>query len=245
MPSGWLSSAMKLAPYLPMIFTLAACSSGPTNVVANDAAAPPDDTGAMVTNDAAAEAAPDTGTVNPLCANGYPAGPYGVGVGDILDPTLSWQGYAANDATVSTLTMKDLFDCDGSKGIDALIFDDSAGWCEACEAQAHDEASLTAQYDQLGIKANTLLIMDAAENDATTATALAWRMTYGLTDVGIYADPNFLLEPVNQMTIGLPLTMVVDPRTMKIAEIIEGYASAYPLAPNATAVSIATKNRQQ
>ncbi len=236
---------MKLALCLPTILALAACSSGPTFVGSNDAAAPPDDTGTMAANDAAGEAAADTGTVNPLCANGYPAGPYGVGVGDILDPTFSWQGYAANQTTVSTLTMKDLFDCDGSKGIDALIFDDSAGWCAACEDQAHDEASLTAQYDQLGIKANTLLIMDAAENNATTATALAWRTTYMLTDVGIYADPNFLLEPVNQMTIGLPLTMVVDPRTMKIAEIIEGYASAYPLTPNAMAVSIATKNRQK
>jgi hypothetical protein len=237
---------MKLALCLSSILALAACSSGPTYVGSTDAATPTDDAGNTTTTDAAAEATTgDTGTTNPLCANGYPAGPYGVGVGDVLDPTFSWQGYAANATTVSTLTMSDLFDCDGSKGIDALIFDDSAGWCAACEDQAHDEASLMSQYDQLGIKANTLLIMAAAENAATTATALAWRTTYGLTDVGIYADANFLLEPQNQMTIGLPLTMIVDPRTMKIAEVLEGYASTYPLQPNPTAVAIATKNRQQ
>jgi hypothetical protein len=46
------------------------------------------------------------------------------------------------------------------------------------------------------------------------------------------------------MTIGLPLTMIVDPRTMKVAEVLEGYASEYPLTPNATAVAIAARNKQ-
>jgi hypothetical protein len=235
---------MKLALLMTTV-ALTACSGAGAKPDFGDAAAA-DDSGQ--TSDAAAVDAPatqDAPTVNPACANGYPQGPYGTATGDILAPTLTWQGYAANETTVSTLTMSDLFDCDGSKGIQAIIFDDSAGWCAACEDQAHDEASLTAQYDQLGIKAITLLIMDASEAAATTDTASAWRMTYNLMDVGIYADPNFLLEPTNTNTIGLPLTMIVDPRTMKIAQVLEGYASAYPLAPNAMAVAIAKKNSGQ
>jgi hypothetical protein len=221
---------------------LTACAGSP-DVGSTDAGAPPDDTGVPTSDAAVASEAGDSGTpVNPACANGYPKGPYGTAVGNVLDPTLTWQGYAANQTTVATLTLSDLFDCDGSKGIDALIFDTSAGWCAACETQAHDEAQLVSQYDQLGIKAITLLIMDASEQAATTQTALDWRTTYGLIDVGIYADPNFVLQPVNATTIGLPLTMIVDPRTMIVHQVLEGYGSSYPLQPNSMAVSIAQKN---
>jgi len=234
---------MKLAlcfSTIPVMFFVAACSGSPTDVGGSDAATPPDDTGTTTTSDAAAAESGNAEAATPVCT--YPMGPYGVSTGNVLDPTLTWQGYAANQTTVSTLTMSDLFDCDGKKGIDALIFDNSAGWCAACEDQAHDEAQLTAQYDQLNIKAITLLIMDAAEAPATTATALAWRTTYSLLDVGIYADPNFVLQPLNVTTIGLPLTMIVDPRTMKVVEVLEGYASTYPLQPNSLAVGIAQKN---
>lgn len=227
---------MKLS-FLPAVVVVTACSSGPAFVASE---AGPSDGGASTDATPTGDATAD---VDQACATGYPQGPYGTAAGQVLDPAFTWQGYAANETTVSTLTMADLFDCDGSKGIDAVIIDNSAGWCAACEAQAHDEASLTSQYDQLGIRAITLLIMDASEAPATTATALDWRTTYGLMDVGIYADPSFLLEPQNQMTIGLPVTMIVDPRTMQVATVLEGYASAYPLAPNPTAVSIAMKNR--
>ena len=221
---------------------VSACSSS-TGSSGPDAATPPQDDGATPVMDEAGpvdEASMEAGP--PTCV--YPSGPYGTGPGNTLGPTLSWQGYAANDPNVSTLTLSELFDCDGSKGIDAIIIDTSAGWCAACEDQAHDESELTSQYDQLGIKAITLLIMNAAEQPATTADALAWRMTYNLEDVGIYADPNFLLEPVGQQTIGLPITMIVDPRTMKVVKETEGYGQMNPPVPDPTAVSLAEKNRQ-
>ncbi len=219
-----------------------ACSSAPpatTDDAGSDSAVTPqpiDDASAPTTD--ATTPPSDAGTVV-TCT--YPKGPYGVSTPAVLAPTSSWQGYAANDSSVSTLAMSDLFDCDGSKGIDAIVIDISAGWCAACEDQAHDEAQLTSTYDSLRIKAVTLLIMDAAEAPATTETALDWRTTYQLADVGIYADPNFLLQP-NEQSIGLPISMVVDPRTMKVVEETEGYASEYPAQPNATAVALAQKN---
>jgi hypothetical protein len=164
-----------------------------------------------------------------------------VGLGKVLSPNSSWQGYAAKESSVTTLKMSDLFDCDGSKGINAIMIDVSAGWCAACETQAHDEAQLTSQYDAVGVKSITLLIMDAAEQPATTQTALDWRTTYALTDVGVYADPNFLLQP-NEQSIGLPITYIVDPRTMKIVAGTEGYGSTYPPQPNASAIALAKKN---
>lgn len=229
---------MKLAHCVSAVFVIA-CSSAP-NVDPIPDAAPPqgDDSGSVTTDDGGSPSEPD---VSAPQACTYPKGPYGVSTGQVLSPNASWQGYAANDTNVTTLHVTDLYDCDGKKGIDAIIIDVSAGWCAACEAQAHDDATLMSQYDALGIKSITLLIMDAAENPATTATALDWRTTYGLGDVGIYADPNFVLQP-NEQTIGLPITMVVDPRTMKVVAETEGYGSAYPLKPNATAVALAQKN---
>ena len=55
----------------------------------------------------------------------YPPGPYGVDVGQIVPPTLSWEGFAPGEPSSSTLLITDLFDCDGSRGIHALYFDTS------------------------------------------------------------------------------------------------------------------------
>jgi hypothetical protein len=55
----------------------------------------------------------------------YPSGPYGVAQGQVVPPTLSWQGYAPGSNTVTTITPEDLFDCDGSKGINAVMVDTS------------------------------------------------------------------------------------------------------------------------
>jgi hypothetical protein len=55
----------------------------------------------------------------------YPAGPYGVAEGQVVPPTLSWQGYAPGSATATTVSVQDFFDCDGSKGINAVMVDTS------------------------------------------------------------------------------------------------------------------------
>ncbi len=55
----------------------------------------------------------------------YPAGPYSVAQGGTVPPSLSWQGYRPGENTPSTISIQDLFDCDGSRGIDAIIIDTS------------------------------------------------------------------------------------------------------------------------
>jgi hypothetical protein len=55
----------------------------------------------------------------------YPAGPYGVSDGKVIAATLKWQGYLAGGEVQGTLTSKELLDCDGSKGINAILFDTS------------------------------------------------------------------------------------------------------------------------
>lgn len=55
----------------------------------------------------------------------YPMGPYGVAQGQVVPPTISWQGYAPGASAPSTITMESLFDCDGSKNVNAIIVDTS------------------------------------------------------------------------------------------------------------------------
>ncbi len=55
----------------------------------------------------------------------WPAGPYGVGQGDTLPSGKSWQGYAAGSTQAGTVALADFYDCDGSRGINAVLFDTS------------------------------------------------------------------------------------------------------------------------
>jgi len=57
----------------------------------------------------------------------YPSGPYGLGYGDIVSPSLSWQGYApgASQSQSATFTMEQFHDCDGTLGINALAIETS------------------------------------------------------------------------------------------------------------------------
>ena len=220
---------MKLRAFC-IIFVMG-CSSGPRDFSGNDAAVPDPDAGTTQTND--------------LCAAGYPAGPYGTGVGKVVNPGLAWKGYLPGSSTVSSFTPNDLWDCDGSKGINAIMFDVAAEWCSACQAQASSTPQLVTQYASLGIDAITLVVQDASSAPATTATALDWRTQYKLTGITVAADPSFSFAPLNQTSVDLPVTIVVDPRTMIIMKVTQGYLAAYPVTPDAEAVSVAKKNGAQ
>ena len=192
--------------------------------------------------DAAPPVDDDASTSQNACAAGYPQGPYGTSVGKVVNPGFSWQGYLPGSSTVSTVRPQDLFDCDGSLGINAILIDVSAEWCAACQSQASGAPALAQQYDQLGVRVLTLVVQDASSAPATAATALDWRTQYELTDETVVADPSFSFAPVNQSSVDLPVTIVVDPRTMTIMKVDQGYIAAYPPQPNAEAVAIAQKN---
>ena len=80
------------------------------------------DPATTVANSSSQMASSTTGGPDPCV---YPAGPYGVAQGQIVPPTLSWQVYAPGASSPSTLTSEDLFDCDGTKGIDVIVVDTS------------------------------------------------------------------------------------------------------------------------
>jgi thiol-disulfide isomerase/thioredoxin len=183
--------------------------------------------------------APDTSVA---ACNGYPIGPYGTKNGSTVRADLTWQGYPAGKTTSETIAMADLFDCDGNKGINALVFDVSATWCAACQAEAADMKTLLPQYNALGVKVITLIVQDASNQPATLLTANDWKKTYNLLDVAVCADPSFAFQPSGSGSISLPMEVLVDPRTMKVITTTYGYMSHYPLTPSADVVSLAKRN---
>lgn len=143
-------------------------------------------------------------------------------------PNHSWQGFVNEnvDAAAPTeITMADYLDCDGSKGINALLIDVSATWCGTCQEEAKTLTSkMNNQWGELGIRVVTLMIEDAASKPATLATALQWKNQYKLMSTTVAADPEFFFSQLAEGgTIGLPFLVVVDPRTMTLIETQQGY----------------------
>ncbi len=79
-----------------------------------------DDDGGTVTGSGANNPAP----TDPLtCA--YAPPPHGVTEGAILPVGQSWEGYVAGEDAPRTFNVTELYDCEGSKGYHAIIFDTS------------------------------------------------------------------------------------------------------------------------
>ncbi|MCC6664037.1 MAG: hypothetical protein IT375_09840 [Polyangiaceae bacterium] len=184
------------------------------------------------------------GTVNPGGGGGsgggsicpYPSGPYGTSVGKVLDPNLSWQGFVDGSTSPSTISVKDYFDCDGKRGIHAVFFSEAAVWCGACQTEASElNAQMAGGWEKKGIEVLMLIIQDKTGAPAQLKHAESWKNTFKAQKWSCAADPSFTFKGPGSN--GLPLGVVVDPRTMKVVARDEGYD------PNATAlVQLAAKN---
>jgi hypothetical protein len=201
-----------------VLLGIAGCSSSSSGVGGAADGAASDSGSSSSSSGGSSSGSSSGGTPGDAAGCTYPAGPYGTSVGSILSPTLTWQGFAPGATSPSTIRMTDLFDCDGTKGINALLMDTSAQWCVPCQGEATDiphwmSASGTgaANWGSLGVQVLTLVIQNVVMGPATTTTALQWRNMFGLTSIYVVADPS-----VTFSTQGVPYNVLVDPRTMKI-----------------------------
>jgi hypothetical protein len=156
--------------------------------------------------------AADGGSAAPPCVP--PAGPYGTRQGSVLDPSMAWQGVAAGGAT-TTIKLSDYYDCDGTRGVNALLIDVSAAWCGACQSEAPEvDQKLAGSWGQEGVKVLTLMIEDEGGSPATVQTAKSWSTSFGLSHVAVAADPQGTFQVTS-----LPTNILVDPRTMKVLSV--------------------------
>lgn len=192
----------------------------------NSTTPPAGDSGTMTMNpqeDAGMMEPEDTGP--PPCV--YPSGPYGYVQGSTVSPGISWQGYAPGSNEVTTLSTRDVYDCDGRFGINAILFDEAALWCGPCQQEAADlPGFLAGSWGADGVTVASLIVQDLAQKPATTANALTWRNQYKLGGIWVAADPAWIFS--HEGTNGLPMNVLVDPRTMKITKIVEGYGGMDP-----------------
>jgi len=171
----------------------------------------------------------------------YPPGPYGITLNKVLDPSLTWQGYAPGATTASIIKITDLYDPDGSKGINAIVIDNAGQWCVACQGISKEIPTwLSPQGDnwgKLGVKILNLIIQNNDYEPATITTAEQWRTAYSLTAIYVVADPNTTF-PASQ----LPHDFLVNPRTMKIVVNMDGDTSLNNDGSDPAVTTLAKKN---
>ncbi len=170
----------------------------------------------------------------------YPTGPFGTQVGSTLAPGLKWQGYRADSGQVEEISIQDYFDCDGAKGVNALLLIQAALWCGACQSEAEElNDRIASGWSAKHIAVLSLVIEDQWGSPASVAQALSWKQAFDAKGWGVVADPDFTFAANGSN--GLPLVIVVDPRTMKVMKKSEGGGpSAY-----ATLEQLATANATQ
>jgi hypothetical protein len=177
---------------------------------------------------------PPSGGTGGASACTYPTGPYGTKLGQIVNPNLTWQGFREDEAQSSTISVQDYFDCDGARGINAVMLSEGAVWCGACQQEASElNSRMAGGWKQKGVRVLELIIETGSGSPATLQTASAWKDTFNATGWAVAADPDFSFASGGGN--GLPLLIVVDPRTMKVVDRIEGAGDYYSLEQLAAA----------
>jgi hypothetical protein len=169
----------------------------------------------------------------------YPVGPYGEQSGDIVPPDLSWQGYQDLHPAAGSVSINDYLDCDGKKGVRALLVDQSAAWCDVCQATAAQlDDEMSNGWHQRGIRVLMLVTETADRKPATVGTALEWRQRYGGDGLSVVADPGYSFRDTAGAALApLPFRVLVDPRTMAVVDIAVGSTNDY-----SSVLALADKN---
>lgn len=155
----------------------------------------------------------------------------GYNVSNDLPISLTWKGYPEGDPATTKLaqvTIDQWYDPDGSKGINALLFLTSKYNCAVCAKEAKNLQSRIDGWNSAGkgIKIIVLVINNVSANGPSDSqAALQWKTQYGLNDATVVIDPTVTFAVSS--SFATPLKTIVDPRTMKVFEVSEGYTDDY------------------
>ncbi|MBL8714410.1 MAG: redoxin domain-containing protein [Myxococcales bacterium] len=170
---------------------------------------PPSDSGA-------ADTAPPPDTAPPSTT--YPSGPYGSSVGSTF-PNLSFNGYRDGTGSWVPVTMADYYDPTGARGITGVLIIVSASWCGPCQEEAKALPKIYPGYKARGARFLGGLIEDSYRNPATQKNVDSWIKAFS-TNYDMVADGKSSLLPPG--SVGIPYSIVVDPRTMKVSKTWSG-----------------------
>jgi hypothetical protein len=162
---------------------------------------------------------------------GYPPGPYGTGVGDVVQDLCweAWKDPKADGYDPSKLKPLCLSDFHAEREARLLLVNSSAIWCVACRAEyggsegANGRPSLAdhlAERRDDGFRVLGTMFQDAASEPATGADAAQWARTYSI-DFPFAVDDDHHLGLFTTSSIA-PFNLLLDTRTMKVVLELEG-----------------------
>lgn len=162
-------------------------------------------------------------------------GPFGISAGSIVDPSLALEGFAPHGDSAQLFHLGDFYDCDGSRGINAIEIIETSAWCGACYADATEfNTLLTTTWSGLGVTGLWLLAQDTTSTLATSETALNYRNSLSLNDTYVVADPPWTFD-----TPGVVISnTLIDPRTMRVIE----HGIGYPTGGSSEVETLARSN---
>lgn len=210
---------------------LVACSSAPTDPTKPDPTKPVQPT--------------EPPPVPVYEATQYPAS---TGLGNMAGQVaadFTWDAFLAGAPAGQTgkISMHDFYDPDGARGINAVLIITSAEWCGACQAEAQTlEGKIRSKWGLDGVLVVELMMEDIQSSKApanVTSAADRWRAKFSLTDMTVGIDPGFHFAKSG--TNGLPVNVVIDPRTMTSMVRTDGSSSQVDSAIG----SLVAKNKIQ
>jgi len=159
----------------------------------------------------------------------YPAGPYGTGVGAVIENLsfLGWRDPVAagyDTALLETITFGDFYDPTGTR-LKLIVVNASAIWCAYCQAEMRDMKTngTDAEYREKGVQVIGTLFQDGQARPAKPDDLAVW----GSLSAHSITFP-LLLDPALKLggyftSDATPLNLIIDATTMRIVRAVMGY----------------------
>jgi thiol-disulfide isomerase/thioredoxin len=155
----------------------------------------------------------------------YPCGPFGTGQGATMANETLWGYYDTNGNGSVTDEAGGSFDlaryyAQAASGAKVLYLNVSAPWCGTCQSEASELRALYQDYHGRGVEFLSVLwdLYDHSE-------AKSWAQTYNLP-FAVADDSDAKRFDKYWSGSGIPMTIFVDLRTMKILSIVEDWDEA-------------------
>lgn len=160
----------------------------------------------------------------------YPAGPFGIGPGGVIEnfAFMGWRepataGYDLEK--LETVRVSEFYRPGGETKL--LWINASAVWCAVCRAEMKDirDKGISAKLGAKGLVMIETLFEDNDTNPAKPSDLKTWGSVHAI-DFPLVLDPGFKLG-VFFTSDATPLNMLVDARSMRVIEVTMGYSPDY------------------
>jgi AhpC/TSA family len=166
--------------------------------------------------------APDSGlAAKDATSASYPAGPYGVGLGNVVEDA-TFFGYPSFDnTTLGSVALHDYYNPGGSTmttagvPVNTILLTVGAVWCNPCVEEAKVLAAVAAKFLPAGVQIIQDLYQGKDRNTGAAATQAEldkWVANYSLP-FPVFIDPAKKLAPYFDVS-SLPFIMLLDAHTM-------------------------------